>query len=129
MRISDGSSDVCSADLGTSAYFQEEITRWMTPEVRSVPADPASGFVAATEWLKREVPGGSEWSIYSTGKRAAGLQLYWVNGPDAPADAPTSTRLDGTGTKGFAREPLGGRAEEHTSELQPLMRTSYAVFC
>src|SRR3546814_4352618 len=23
----------------------------------------------------------------------------------------------------------GGRSEEHTSELQPLMRTSYAVFC
>jgi uncharacterized iron-regulated membrane protein len=93
---------------GTSAYFQEEITRWMTPEVRSVPADPASGFVAATEWLKREAPGASEWSIYSTGKRAAGLQLYWVNGPDAPADAPTSARLDGTGTKVFARETLGG---------------------
>src|SRR3546814_2824100 len=80
----------------------------MTPEVRSVPADRASGFVAATDWLKREAPGGSEWSIYSTGKRAAGLQLYWVNGPDAPADAPTSARLDGTGTKVFARETLGG---------------------
>src|SRR3546814_1895842 len=24
---------------------------------------------------------------------------------------------------------LGGRSEEHTSELQSLMRTSYAVFC
>src|SRR3546814_10170321 len=24
---------------------------------------------------------------------------------------------------------LGGRSEEHTSELQPLMRISYAVFC
>src|SRR3546814_14115771 len=84
--------------------------RWMTPEVRSVPAYPASGFVAATEWLKREAPGGSEWSIYSTGKRAAGLQLYWVNGPDAPADAPTSARLDGTGPKVFARE----RSEERS---------------
>src|SRR3546814_7653725 len=25
--------------------------------------------------------------------------------------------------------PIGGRSEEHTSELQSLMRTSYAVFC
>src|SRR3546814_2802317 len=25
--------------------------------------------------------------------------------------------------------PLGGRSEEHTSELQSLMRNSYAVFC
>src|SRR3546814_2665643 len=24
---------------------------------------------------------------------------------------------------------IGGRSEEHTSELQSLMRTSYAVFC
>src|SRR3546814_10730263 len=25
--------------------------------------------------------------------------------------------------------PVGGRSEEHTSELQSLMRSSYAVFC
>src|SRR3546814_9805066 len=25
--------------------------------------------------------------------------------------------------------PVGGRSEEHTSELQSLMRISYAVFC
>src|SRR3546814_4266914 len=29
---------------------------------------------------------------------------------------------------GFER-PLSGRSEEHTSELQSLMRNSYAVFC
>src|SRR3546814_10271604 len=35
----------------------------------------------------------------------------------------------------FARQrqafgkPISGRSEEHTSELQSLMRTSYAVFC
>src|SRR3546814_1841989 len=28
-----------------------------------------------------------------------------------------------------ARRGEGGRSEEHTSELQSLMRTSYAVFC
>src|SRR3546814_4328136 len=28
-----------------------------------------------------------------------------------------------------ARTPAGARSEEHTSELQSLMRTSYAVFC
>src|SRR3546814_6568592 len=27
------------------------------------------------------------------------------------------------------RRPLRGRSEEHTSELQSLMRISYAVFC
>ena len=93
---------------GTSSYFQEEITAWMTPEVRSVPADGPTRFAAATRWLEREAPGASEWSIYSAGKRAAGLQLYWVNGPDAPADAPTDARLDGAGRKTEARETRGG---------------------
>src|SRR3546814_10614640 len=35
-------------------------------------------------------------------------------------------------TQGFLALPLGladGRSEEHTSELQSLMRISYAVFC
>ncbi|MBJ7499622.1 MAG: PepSY domain-containing protein [Sphingopyxis sp.] len=93
---------------GTSSYFQEEITAWMTPEVRSVPADAPHGFAAATRWLAREAPNASEWAIYSAGKRAAGLQLYWANGPDAPAGAPTSARLDGTGRKADARETRGG---------------------
>src|SRR3546814_8898522 len=30
---------------------------------------------------------------------------------------------------GRAEDPSGGRLEEHTSELQSLMRISYAVFC
>src|SRR3546814_7396744 len=30
---------------------------------------------------------------------------------------------------GRSGAPLGGRSEEHTSELQSLMRISYAVFC
>src|SRR3546814_3190148 len=30
---------------------------------------------------------------------------------------------------GFARTAQGARSEEHTSELQSLMRISYAVFC
>src|SRR3546814_6219695 len=29
----------------------------------------------------------------------------------------------------FVRRKLGARSEEHTSELQSLMRISYAVFC
>src|SRR3546814_5767012 len=47
------------------------------------------------------------------------------------------TRQGGAGTIGDDEPPRGdsigrlrrGRSEEHTSELQSLMRTSYAVFC
>src|SRR3546814_8367262 len=39
-------------------------------------------------------------------------------------------RLVGTGmATNFGFDPTGGRSEEHTSELQSLMRISYAVFC
>src|SRR3546814_5209145 len=40
-------------------------------------------------------------------------------------------RVDGTVTLGdrHARLAVDGRSEEHTSELQSLMRISYAVFC
>src|SRR3546814_9571919 len=39
-------------------------------------------------------------------------------------------RLVGTGmATNFGFEPTGDRSEEHTSELQSLMRISYAVFC
>src|SRR3546814_262134 len=33
------------------------------------------------------------------------------------------------GTENWVAIPFGGRSEEHTSELQSLMRISYAVFC
>src|SRR3546814_5222357 len=37
-------------------------------------------------------------------------------------------RVGGPGVKGLVAEP-GARSEEHTSELQSLMRISSAVFC
>src|SRR3546814_7821979 len=38
-------------------------------------------------------------------------------------------RLLDLGTKGSGQTPYSRRSEEHTSELQSLMRISYAVFC
>src|SRR3546814_8649928 len=45
------------------------------------------------------------------------VSLSWSNQPALAAPAPASDR------------PSIGRSEEHTSELQSLMRISYAVFC
>src|SRR3546814_6394572 len=36
---------------------------------------------------------------------------------------------DGMGIKGVLKQMICSRSEEHTSELQSLMRISYAVFC
>src|SRR3546814_10761459 len=59
-------------------------------------------------------------------------------GPGAPAGREGGGRGGGWGPGGMeslianmpaAASPLDGRSEEHTSELQSLMRISYAVFC
>src|SRR3546814_2189063 len=39
------------------------------------------------------------------------------------------TRLDNDASEAELREEVDIRSEEHTSELQSLMRNSYAVFC
>src|SRR3546814_5429939 len=51
-------------------------------------------------------------------------QFHHAQGPEGvarPAQTPRSARR--------RAEQGGGRSEEHTSELQSLMRISYAVFC
>src|SRR3546814_5156759 len=47
-----------------------------------------------------------------------------------PAGSPSSPARDPRGPRPAAPEARrGARSEEHTSELQSLMRISYAVFC
>src|SRR3546814_10838775 len=62
---------------------------------------------------------------------AAGWSEGWIGaGPAAPAVAAAGP----VGSPGWSSAPghrrrQGRRSEEHTSELQSLMRISYAVFC
>src|SRR3546814_4920022 len=42
---------------------------------------------------------------------------------------PLGEQASTAGRIGFLHGPLAVRSEEHTSELQSLMRISYAVFC
>src|SRR3546814_6053592 len=54
--------------------------------------------------------------------------------PSKPAKAEKSEKAQATESKPAAPQPrpapeLAKRSEEHTSELQSLMRISYAVFC
>src|SRR3546814_3155864 len=46
-----------------------------------------------------------------------------------PAARPARHQSRGRGSAGQKRGGPDGRSEEHTSELQSLMRISYAVFC
>src|SRR3546814_7251428 len=104
MRISDWSSDVCSSDLAR-------------------PVRGAAGACRGTDACR----GGG-------GDGGTGLSRYRARRRRCPR-----ARLPGAGglLRGALRNdrgPAGGgaggaRSEEHTSELQSLMRISYAVFC
>src|SRR3546814_8995059 len=107
MRISDWSSDVCSSDLYApdGSWFG----LWFADRTRSPSAQRL--------WIRRGCRGRS---------------------PDLRADAwasRTGMRL-GSRRSGLRPRRLllrllvrGSRSEEHTSELQSLMRISYAGFC
>src|SRR3546814_8292588 len=67
-------------------------------------------------------------------RRRARVRAAGTRHPGAAASAQRQARpRAATGTVGPARGPARGawcaRSEEHTSELQSLMRISYAVFC
>src|SRR3546814_4971739 len=54
-------------------------------------------------------------------------QVFKILDPERTTIEFTSRWLDPLGAEGLIR--LSARSDEHTSELQSLMRTSYAVFC
>src|SRR3546814_366948 len=56
----------------------------------------------------------------------AGRRSGWASGPARPR---ASSRAEHRRVPCRLRRAAGRRSEEHTSELQSLMRISYAVFC
>src|SRR3546814_4928581 len=102
MRISDWSSDVCSSDLESAA---QSLTLDAAIE-RAISASPEVVAGQATiDGARAEID-------------QAGVRPNPTLGVEAENFA---------GTGGFS--VLEQRSEEHTSELQSLMRISYAVFC
>src|SRR3546814_7191370 len=117
MRISDWSSDVCSSDLPHADGASRETAgrplvagRYSVGQVR--PRQGESGDAADRK-------GGGDGRIQRPALCRVSLQRV-LRRSRVPAG---STGLGRGG--GAARR----RSEEHTSELQSLMRISYAVFC
>src|SRR3546814_5434650 len=107
MRISDWSSDVCSSDLGW-AYRMADL------------ADPT-----AAPPVKLEKKAARK----SLGVRQRQARAIRFKGDITDFDSPASGVCLAHLLKACRRDELGLRSEEHTSELQSLMRISYAVFC
>src|SRR3546814_2813477 len=116
MRISDWSSDVCSSDLGTplsgtfSANFGAgELTGSIQNSALMIDIGTADIF----------------------GSAIAGFGTATATNPSTTATLASNGDVSGQ-FFGSAAQALAGivrfRSEEHTSELQSLMRISYAVF-
>src|SRR3546814_6220474 len=120
MRISDWSSDVCSSDLITSN--STPATEALTSKVTLSVSSSTIGSSTATA-----SPGCfSHWATVAsvTDSPRAGTTISVA--------ISTLTLLRHCVRKPSAKALLlgaGYRSEEHTSELQSLMRISYAVFC
>src|SRR3546814_1428360 len=118
MRISDWSSDVCSSDLDDAAGFGP--LRRLVDQLLEDPRMAAAPGVA-------QVDGGD-------GVVHERIIAQWVGGSATGRRAPLlhghARGLYSKQTRGHPwRDCAGSRSEEHTSELQSLMRISYAVSC
>src|SRR3546814_9235766 len=127
MRISDWSSDVCSSDLaGLSAPRQGR--RRAFPPVAHVTRCKATGKRAVFMRLGAVQPESPERvPRRGSGRRRNGGQDQDIPHADRQARGRRECRDDQE-----IRQPAPlqhrDRSEEHTSELQSLMRISYAVF-
>src|SRR3546814_3473916 len=121
MRISDWSSDVCASDLqgavrcGQSPSHEEGDRR--RHRYRISPHRPEGDSAVRRRdhgaWLPSRLFGG---------------YLVWQGRPGHSAREGGNGQRNQNLGEGL-RAAVSGRSEEHTSELQSLMRNSYAVFC
>src|SRR3546814_5244605 len=109
MRISDWSSDVCSSDL-MAAEEPEGFGEAITDQRQGM----AERFGPAAQWL------GMSDGFARTGKTELAAKTLEKGLEKYPDNVDLWVGLGNA---------LAARSEEHTSELQSLMRRSYAVFC
>src|SRR3546814_4216244 len=109
MRISDWSSDVCSSDLGDSMTLPLQDSILIVDFGSQV-----------TQLIARRVREAGVYSEIAPFNNAAeAFELL----------KPKGIILSGGPSSVMWEDSPRARSEEHTSELQSLMRTSYAVFC
>src|SRR3546814_3517796 len=118
MRISDWSSDVCSSDL-----------IWLDPEKLANYSLSAAEALAAVQEQNSQSPGGQTGDLPISGEtelNAAILTQSRFTTPEQFGNIILRANPDGSAV---TLSDVARRSEEHTSELQSLMRNSYAVFC
>src|SRR3546814_7599866 len=117
MRISDWSSDVCSSDL-LVLDFGDLGAHGAAADLDPVGAPRQQPIIVQPQQVGGELVGHLR-RIVSRGDHVAA----------AGVDLIVQRQRDGLSLDCALQLAVGGRSEEHTSELQSLMRISYAVFC
>src|SRR3546814_3956861 len=108
MRISDWSSDVCSSDLPIPDHPSKP--EFEAPKLWWNPSISPGGMMIYTGDLFPQYKGSAFIAALS-------------------GEALIRVELNGTSARPAEQWNMDARSEEHTSELQSLMRISYAVFC
>src|SRR3546814_8079832 len=111
MRISDWSSDVCSSDLLFEQNHVQTASMHLTITLQGLPT--IAGHAATHP---------------PTVNSNAPMLVVLPPRQDLPEVPMSAQRLPAVALPEYA-QPQVGRSEEHTSELQSLMRTSYPGFC
>src|SRR3546814_6036307 len=106
MRISDWSSDVCSSDLTGAVMWAGLACSW----------NIIGGYAGYIDF--------GHSAFFGIGAYATAIFMGDSFGWPFLATIPV-----GLLAAAAVAAVIGGRSEEHTSELQSLMRISYAVFC
>src|SRR3546814_4377046 len=109
MRISDWSSDVCSSDLGIPDQEQDRANYTVRAPRRPL-----------------QIPAGNRLDRARSALAPPKLACPCQRSADA---IPALACLHRAPCGHCRARPASLRSEEHTSELQSLMRISYAVFC
>src|SRR3546814_2176978 len=116
MRISDWSSDVCSSDLTSpSSVLSERLGEADT----GLPVIRANSIFQPCRCASRK----------PAMRAASGDLAVTSTSMPATSNAPELSSASATGPESPSCCAMTARSEEHTSELQSLMRISYAVFC
>src|SRR3546814_3317764 len=123
MRISDRSSDVCSSDLAGIGNYDLRLAEG----VLNVPLSETVAVRFAGRYDERD---GYFPNPYDGSRQGSVNASYYARGTLkwTPTELPITLTISGD----YANYKDNGnptRSEEHTSELQSLMRISYAVFC
>lgn len=95
---------------GTLAYFKDEISHWMQPEVQAHPLDDTRSLTVAQAYLQQQAPNAARWFITLPDSRDPGLSVMWQDkvDPGKRGNFIQKTLDPVSGQAVQARESMGG---------------------